>query len=59
MAITQPRNGGKFASPYKERRGNPISLRLPQSLDQHIRVVAGPDLKDWVEQAIREKLARS
>jgi hypothetical protein len=59
MSIVQPRENGRFGSPYKERRGEPISLRLPQSLDHHLRVVAGEGLKDWVEQAIREKLARS
>jgi hypothetical protein len=55
----QPRKGGRFASPYAESRGPLISLRLPVSIDQQLRIVAGENVKDWIEQAIREKLARS
>ena len=56
--MKQPRLKGKFGSPYKEPRGEPIALRLPISLDQSVREVAGDDLKNWLKQAIAEKLAR-
>jgi hypothetical protein len=63
---TQPRaQRGRFASPYNERRGAAIALRLPQSIDQSLRKIVGwrskadnPTLKAWVEAAIREKLER-
>lgn len=56
--MKQPRIKGKFSSPYKEPRGEPIALRLEKSLDQAVREVAGDNLKDWVRQAITEKLER-
>jgi hypothetical protein len=63
---SQPRaQRGRFASPYSERRGAAIALRLPQSIDQSLRNIVGwrskddnPNLKAWVEAAIREKLER-
>ena len=63
---SQPRSPrGRFSSQYKERRGETIALRLPESLDQQLREAAGwkskddnRALKDWVEQAIAEKLGR-
>jgi hypothetical protein len=62
----QPRaTQGRFASPYAERRGEAIALRLPQSLDQSLREIVGwqskadnSSLKAWVEAAIAEKLER-
>ena len=62
----QPRaTQGRFASPYTERRGEAIALRLPQSLDQSLREIVGWEskadnatLKAWVEAAIAEKLER-
>lgn len=65
--IQQPRDtkSGKFGSEYKEKRGEVIALRLPQSLDQEVRDRAGwksaadnYKLKEYVEAAIREKLER-
>lgn len=56
---------GRFASPYAERRGEAIALRLSQSLDQALRATVGwrskadnAALKAWVEEAIAEKLER-
>lgn len=65
-STSQPRaTQGRFASPYAERRGEAIALRLPQSLDQSLREIVGwqskadnATLKDWVEAAIAEKLER-
>ncbi|MGF1570582.1 MAG: hypothetical protein ACFCVD_21325 [Nodosilinea sp.] len=62
----QPRGqAGRFASPYPERRGETIALRLPQSLDRSLRRMIGwqskadnADLKAWIEAAILEKLDR-
>ena len=62
--MQQPRTKkGKFDSPYSERRGKPISIRLPESLDQQLRELVGwqssadnPKLKQWLEEAITEKL---
>jgi len=55
--MKQPRiTGGKFGSQYKERRGDVIALRLPQSLDEALRAAAGDNLKTWVEEAIALKL---
>jgi hypothetical protein len=62
--MKQPRQKtGKFASPYQERRGNPISLRLPQSLDEAMRAAVSwqsaednHKLKEWIEDAISQKL---
>ena len=63
---SQPRaTKGRFASPYPERRGEAIALRLPQSLDRSLREMVGwqskadnASLKAWVEAAILEKLER-
>ncbi len=56
---------GKFKSKYKEKRGNAIALRLPESVDQATRTAAGwnspadnPKLKHWIEDAIAEKLKK-
>jgi hypothetical protein len=62
--MKQPRQKtGKFASPYQERQGNPISLRLPQSLDEAMRTAVSwqsaednHKLKKWIEDAIAQKL---
>jgi hypothetical protein len=56
--MKQPRVKGKFGSPYKEPRGEPIALRLEKSLDEAVREVAGSNLNDWVRSAIAEKLER-
>ncbi len=64
--MKQPREPtGKFASQYKERRGNTISIRLPKSLDEATRTAAGwnstednPKLKHWIEDAIAERLKK-
>lgn len=50
---------GKFRSIYQEKRGEPISLRLPVSLDAAMRAAAeqeGITVKQWVENAIAFKL---
>lgn len=62
----QPRDKqGRFGQAGKEPRGEPIALRLPQSLDQQLRATVGwvsaddnPRLRAWIEQAIVEKLNR-
>ena len=62
--MKQPRTTkGKFTSQYQERRGQPISLRLPETLDRELREVVGwtgsadnPELKAWVEEAIAQRL---
>lgn len=60
MVKQQVRNErGRFDSPYKERRGDPISLRLPVSLDQKLRDRCGNDrakIRAFIEEALREKL---
>jgi hypothetical protein len=63
--MSQPRKKGRFQSPYTERRGEPIALRLPLSLDQAVRCAVdwrttedNTCLKAWVEQAIKEKVDR-
>lgn len=56
----QPRGSrSRFASPYDERRGEPISFRLPISLDLSLRSAVGwrssadnPRLKAAVENAL-------
>jgi hypothetical protein len=62
--MKQPRTvKGTFASQYSEKRGEPISLRLPKNLDKKLREVVGWQskednlkLKIWVENAIAEAL---
>lgn len=62
--MQQPRNKkGTFESQYKEKRGQPIALRLPQSLDGQLRDAIGwqssednPKLKQWIEKAIAARL---
>lgn len=58
---TQPRTNvtNKFASPYPEVRGEPISFRLPRSLDSALRSRVGwkskadnPKLKAAIENAL-------
>lgn len=60
MAKQQARNEqGRFDSPYKERRGDPINFRLPISLDQKLRDRCGNDrvkMRALIEEALREKL---
>jgi hypothetical protein len=60
MAKQQARNDrGRFDSPYKERRGDPINFRLPISLDQKLRDRCGNDrakMRAFIEEALREKL---
>ncbi len=63
--MQQPRTKkGTFESQYKERRGQPISIRLPESLDQKLRDAVGwkssednPKLKQWLEDAIMARLS--
>lgn len=63
--MKQPRTGkGTFESQYKERRGQPIALRLSESLDTKLRKVVGwksaednPKLKQWIEEAIAARLS--
>ena len=65
--MQQPRTKkGKFESQYKEKRGQPISIRLPESLDQKLRDAIGwessadnPKLKQWLEDAIAARLSES
>jgi hypothetical protein len=63
--MKQPRTEkGTFESQYQERRGQPISIRLPESLDTKLRKVVGwessadnPKLKQWIEEAIAARLS--
>jgi hypothetical protein len=63
--MKQPRTEkGTFESQYKERRGQPIAIRLPESLDTQLREVVGwesasdnPKLKQWIEEAIAIRLS--
>jgi hypothetical protein len=65
--MQQPRNKkGTFESQYKERRGQPIAIRLPESLDAQLRNAVGwkssednPKLKQWIEQAIAGRLSEN
>ena len=65
--MQQPRTKkGTFESQYKERRGQPISIRLPESLDQKLRDAVGwessadnPKLKQWLEDAIAARLSEN
>lgn len=62
--MKQPRTvKGTFASQYPEKRGEPISLRLPKNLDKKLREVVGWQskednlkLKMWLEKTIAEAL---
>ncbi len=54
--MRQPRLRGKFSSQYREPRGKPLALRLPESLDKELRELAGDNLKQWVEDAIALKI---
>ncbi|MDJ0573015.1 MAG: hypothetical protein QNJ53_28810 [Pleurocapsa sp. MO_192.B19] len=63
--MQQPRTKkGTFESQYKERRGQPIALRLPESLDAQLRDAVdwktsedNPKLKQWIEEAIAARLS--
>jgi hypothetical protein len=63
--MQQPRTDkGTFESQYSERRGQPISLRLPENLDRKLREAVSwesgadnPKLKQWIEEAIAAKLS--
>ena len=65
--MQQPRTEkGTFASQYQERRGQPIALRLPKSLDAQLRGAVGwkssednPKLKQWIEEAIAAHLSKN
>jgi hypothetical protein len=65
VKMMQPRTEkGKFESQYKERRGQPIALRLAESLDTKLRKVVewksaedNPKLKQWIEEAIAAQLS--
>ena len=65
ISMLQPRTDkGTFESQYKERRGQPIALRLPGNLDKKLREVVGwesgednPKLKQWIEEAIAARLS--
>jgi hypothetical protein len=67
VSMQQPRNKkGTFESQYKEKRGQPIALRLPQSLDGQLRDAVGwkssednPKLKQWIEKAIAARLSEN
>ena len=62
--MQQPRTKkGTFKSQYPERRGEPIAIRLPESLDRKLRELVdwkssadNPKLKQWLEETIAEKL---
>jgi TfoX/Sxy family transcriptional regulator of competence genes len=63
--MKQPRTEkGTFESQYTEKRGQPIAIRLPESLDKQLREVVGwesasdnPKLKQWIEKAIAAQLS--
>jgi hypothetical protein len=65
--MQQPRNKkGTFESQYKEKRGQPIAIRLPESLDAQLRDAVGwkssednPKLKQWIEEAIAARLSEN
>jgi hypothetical protein len=58
--MEMPRQNGKFVSPYKEPRGPAITFRLSKSLYDHMIMVVGDGrYAPWIEQAVKEKLARS
>jgi hypothetical protein len=65
VSMQQPRNKkGTFESQYKEKRGQPIAIRLPESLDAQLRDTVGwkssednPKLKQWIEEAISTQLS--
>ena len=65
--MNQPRTEkGTFESQYKERRGQPIAIRLPESLDARLRDAVewkssedNPKLKRWIEEAIAARLEES
>ena len=65
VSMQQPRTKkGTFESQYKERRGQPIALRLPESLDAQLRDAVdwktsedNPKLKQWIEEAIAARLS--
>lgn len=53
------RNGatGKFCSPYSEPLNkNTIGLRLPPTMEEEVRRIAGKDLSAWIRDAIARKL---
>jgi hypothetical protein len=55
----QPRDRktGKFGQIGAEPKGQPIALRLPQSLDERLRqTVPADEIKEWIQAAIAEKL---
>lgn len=59
--VAQP-HAGMFQSPYEERRGDAIALRLPVSLDAQVRQAAGWQskadniaLRDWIEGACQQR----
>jgi hypothetical protein len=62
--MQQPRDSsGTFTSPYSERRGDPISFRLPHSLDAQVRQASGwqsgadnAALRVWIETALSSAL---
>lgn len=57
--MTQSRTEkGTFAKVYREPRGKPIALRLPESIDKEARTIAGDNLIDFIKEAIAEKVAR-
>ncbi len=67
VSMLQPRTKkGTFESQYKERRGQPIAIRLPESLDAQLRDAVGwessgdnPKLKQWIEEAIAARLSEN
>lgn len=48
----------RYVSPYAEGRADPISFRLPKSLDLQVRQAAGDRVQEWIIKSIQEKLDR-
>ena len=57
--LTRNKDSGKFCSPYSEPLNkNIIGLRLPASMEEEVRQLAGKDLSGWIRDAIAQKLAQ-
>lgn len=58
-AVNQPRTeGGKFSSPYGEKRGDAIAIRLPITLDTFARSQAereGKTVQLWLMELVENK----
>lgn len=59
MLPTRDRETGKFRSSLPEGLDpRPISVKLPPSVKQELKLIAGSDISAWIREAIAEKLER-